>query len=72
MKKIVGHVPRIISKTITYALMSGGQLSLVVTGPRQNKRNNGLEVLCMYRCKGLKYNLDKMKLIIQDSLNRNT
>lgn len=68
---IVGHVPRKFAKVFTYVLMSGGHIVSKVTGPRQNKRNNGLEVPCRYRIKGHKKCIYNAECIIQEMLTRN-
>ena len=41
---IVGHIPKRISKPGFYALITGGSITAVVSGERQNTQNNGLEI----------------------------
>ena len=51
--------------------MSGGHIGSKITGPRQNKRNNGSEVPCRYRIKGNKKCIDNAECIIPEMLTRN-
>ena len=64
---IVGHVPRDLCKSCRYALYSGGKITAVVTGRRENRRSNGLEVPCSYKLKGTKDVLLKVETIINIS-----
>ena len=48
----MGHIPRTISKPCFYALLAGASIYGVVTGERQNTRQNGLEVPVEYHLKG--------------------
>ena len=53
--EVVGHVPRDILKYCTSALLwgkEGGAIKCEITGKRQNKCWNGLEVPCKYTVKG--------------------
>ena len=45
---IVRHISRDISKYCTTLLLCGGNIRCEVTGKRQNKRGNGLEVPCKF------------------------
>ena len=58
-------------KVFTYVLMFGGRIVSKVTGPKQNKRNNGLEVPCGYRIKGNKKCIENSECILQEILTRN-
>ena len=42
----MGHVPRFLSKITSSLLEAGGKVEATVTGTRQNKRKNGLQVPC--------------------------
>ena len=67
---IVGHVPRDLCKSCRYALYSGGKISTVVTGRRENRKSNGLEVPCSYKLKGTKDVLLKVETIINEYFER--
>ena len=67
---IVGHVPRDISKYCTTLLLCGGKIRCEVTGRRQNKRGNGLEVPCKFIVKGPHYITCKIDMIIKDYISR--
>ena len=67
---IVGHVPRAYSKIGTFLLLSGAMITCGVTGVRQNKRNNGLEVPCKYTAKGISGHILKVESVISDILTR--
>ena len=67
--EVVGHIPRDISKYCTAALCCG-IISCEVTGKRQNKRGNGLEVPCKYRLKGPYFVVKKIECIIEDYFKR--
>ena len=43
---IAGHVPREISRHCSFVLNSGGTMDATVTGARENRRGNGMEVPC--------------------------
>ena len=66
---IVGHVPRDISKYCTTLLLCGGKIRCEVTGRRQNKRGNGLEV-CKFIVKRPHYITCKIDMIIKDYISR--
>ena len=51
---VVGHVPREISRYCSFVLNSGGTMDATVTGARENRRGNGMEVPCKYKLKGPK------------------
>ena len=42
---VVGHVPRMISRPLSYIIGNGGVVVVEVTGIRQNRRNNGLNTM---------------------------
>ena len=44
--EIVGRLPKLFSKYCTLILLSGGTIQTTVTGKRENKRGNGLELPC--------------------------
>ena len=67
---VVGHVPKEISRFYCFVLNSGGRITASVTGRRENKRGNGLEVPCSYKIKGPKTFLSKAEVIINDIVNR--
>ena len=71
-KEVVGHVPRDISKYCTTALLCGGTIKCEITGRRQNKRGNGLEVPCEYIVKGPFHVILDVEKIIKDYLSRTT
>ena len=68
--EIVRHVPRNYSRVFTYVLFAGGNVTSIVTGSRQNQRNNGLEVPCKHRLKGTKHSISNAECIIRDMLSR--
>ena len=43
----IGHIPRDLSKTCTFIILSGGVITAKVIGPHQNKINKGLEIPCI-------------------------
>ena len=65
--RVVGRVPRVLSKIFTFVLTAGGKVEATVTGPRKNTRNNGLEVPCDYKLKGPTHAMDRSTLVIKDS-----
>ena len=67
---IVGHVPRDLCKSCRYALYSGGKITDVVTGRRENRKSNGLEVPCSYKLEGTKDVLLKVETIINEYFER--
>ena len=67
---IVGHVPREISRYCSFVLNSGGTMDATVTGARENRRGNGMEVPCKYKLKGPKTFLSKAEYIIRDIVSR--
>ena len=66
----VGHVPARIASYCAYILLNGGTIEATVTGHRLNRRNNGLEVPCMYSTKGTKCSTEKAEKCIFDYLAR--
>ena len=64
--EIVGHIPRLFSKTCTLILLSGGSMIVCVTGKRENKRGKGLEVPCLVTVKVSEHILSKVEPIIKD------
>ena len=63
---MVGHVPRDISRYWTSVLLCGGTIKYEITGKRQNKRGNGLEVACEYKYKGPFHMILNVEKIIKD------
>ncbi len=51
-------------------LLAGGKICVTVTGHRQNKRNNGLEVPCLYRIKGPRSRAIEAEGVIKEYLER--
>ena len=49
---VIGHVPKRFTRACSYVLLGGGSIVAMVIGPRENNRNNGLEVPVTYRVKG--------------------
>ena len=49
-----------------------GTIKLEITGKRQNKRGNGLEVPCKYIVKGPFHMISNVEKIIKDYLSRTT
>ena len=70
--EVVGHVPREISKCCTSALLCGGTIKWEITGKRQNKRGNGLDVPCKYIIKGPLHMISNVEMITKDYLSRTT
>ena len=71
--EVVGHIPRDISKYCTSALfLGGGTIKCEITGKRQSKRGNGLEVPCKYTVKGPFHMISNVEKIIKDYLSRTT
>ena len=52
------------------SFLCGGTMKCEVTGKRQNKRGNGLEVPCKYIIKGPFYMIANIECIIKDYLSR--
>lgn len=67
---IVGHIPKSISKICSFILLSGGCMKLRVTGRRENKRGNGLEVPCTISIKCPFYAFVKAEPILKDLCKR--
>ena len=68
--QIVGHMPKDISKLCASVLLSGGKINCTVTGKRENKRKNGLEVPCGYQVRGPKHRTEKIQCMIEEHLLR--
>ena len=68
--EVVGHVQCDISKYCTSALLCGGTIKRGITGKRQNKRGNGLEVPRIYIVKGPFHVILNIEKIITDYLSR--
>ena len=64
--EIVGHIPRLFSKTCNLILLPGGSMKVCVTGKRVNKRGKGLEVPCLVTVKVSEHILSKVEPIIKD------
>lgn len=63
--RIVGHVPCELSKTVSFFLkQTGTSVSCEITGKR--KKGVGLEVPCLYKFKGPRRFLSKLKVLIKD------
>ena len=56
---IVGHVPRELSKYCSALINSDGRMWGIVSGKRENRRGNGLEVPCNYFVKRKKQLLNE-------------
>ena len=67
---VVGQVPREISCYCSFVLNSGGTMVATVTGAREIRRGNGMEVPCKYKLKGPKTFLSKAEYIIRDIVGR--
>merc|ERR1719494_233667 len=63
--QIVGHLQKDISKLCAGALLSGEKINCTVTRKRENKRKNGLEVLCRYHVRGSKHIREKIQCMIE-------
>ena len=59
--EIVGHIPRLFSKTCTLIFLSGGSMKVCVSGKRENKRGKGLEVACLVSLKVSEHILSKVE-----------
>ena len=70
--EVAGHVSRDISKYCTSALLCEGTRKSEITGKRQNKRGNGLEVPCKYIVKGPFHMVLNEEKTIKDYLPRTT
>ena len=68
--EMVGHVPRDISKYCISTLFCGGTMKCEITGKRQNKRGNGLEVPCEYIVKEPFHMILNVEKIIKYYLSR--
>ena len=62
--RTVGHVPREISRACSYILTAGGSMYGVVTGGRENRRQNGLEVPIKYHVKGPQHHMLKAEALV--------
>ena len=69
---MVGHVPNDISRYCTSALLCGGTIKCEITGKRQNKRGNALEVQSKYIVKVPFHMILNVEMIIKDYLSRTT
>ena len=67
---VVGHVPREISRYCSFVLNSGRTMGATVSGARENRRGNGMEVPCKYKLKGPKTFLSKAEYISRDIVSR--
>ena len=67
---VVGHVSREISRYCSFVLNSGGTMDATVTGARENRRGNGMEIPCKYKLKGPKAFLSKAEYLIRDIVSR--
>ena len=67
---VVGHVSREISWYCSFVLNSVGTMDATVTGARENRRGNGMEVLCKYKLNGPKTFFSKAEYIIRDIVSR--
>lgn len=70
-EKIVGHIPRTISKPCFFAILAGAKLKATVSGARQNTRNNGLEVPVKYFVKGPYEHMIKAQTYIRELVDAN-
>ena len=60
---VVSHVPREISRYCSFVLNSGGTMDATVTGARENRSGNGMEVQRKYKLKGPKTFLSKAEYL---------
>ena len=67
---IVGHVPRDLSKSVSYLLLCGTKIVITVAGKYESKRNNSLEVPAKYEVRGPKYHVERAKIFIYDYFER--
>ena len=67
---VVGHIPKQLAKTCNYILLAEGKVCATVTGHRQNKRNNGLEVPCLYRIKAPRSRAIQAEAVIKECQRR--
>ena len=70
--EVVGHVPLDISKYCASALLGGGNIECEITGIRQSKRGNGLEIPCKYIVKGPFHMIFNVENIAKGYLSRTT
>lgn len=66
-RKIVGHVPRLLSSACSLFLLNGGSISCTITGSRRYSRDlvqGGMEVPCKFKFTGGKNNINKVKKLI--------
>ena len=68
--EIVGHIPQLFSKTYTLILLSGGCMKVCITGKRENRRREGLEVPYLVTVKVSEHILSKVETIIKDICKR--
>ena len=62
------HAP--IFNTTLLALLAGGKIKCEVTGRRENRRNNGLELACKYIVTGPLFLIPKLEQIILEYVQR--
>ena len=67
---IVGHVPRDLSKWVSYLLLCDAKIVVKVTGKHENKRRKGLEIPAKYEVKGPKHHVEKAKIFIEEYFER--
>ena len=67
---VVGHVPKELSKYCSAFINSDGRMWGNVSGKRENRRGNGLEVPCKYFLKGKRNYLVKAGPVIRDIAER--
>ena len=63
---VVGHIPKHLAKTCNYILLAGRRISAQVTGHRQNRRNDGLKIPCLFRVKAPKSKAIHAECIIKE------
>ena len=68
--KTVGHIPKEHSRNCSAALSAGGKNKYEVTGRRENRRNNGLEVACKYIVTGPMFLIPKLEQNILEYVQR--
>ena len=68
--EIVGHIPRLFSKTCTLTFLSGGSMKVCLSGKRENKRGKGLQAPCLVTVKVSEHILSKVEPIIKDLCKR--
>ena len=67
---VVGHIPKQLAKTCNYILLAGERISAQVTRHRQNNRNNGLKIPCLFRVEAPKSKAIHAECMTKEYLER--